>query len=62
MKIFKSISKEEYNVKSFKDRRKRVNRLIARYFMDGDEYRKYFEFSVATNYHDMLVQVSRQIN
>ncbi len=52
---FKEVVNTEFNVKSFDDRRKKVNRII--YAMEdenGFEYRKRLEFPIDTNYNQMV--------
>lgn len=59
---FNEIADEEYNVRSQKDGRKIVNRLIIGYkATNGDEYRKRFEFDKKASYQDMISQIPQQI-
>lgn len=61
MKTFKEIEREQYNVRSFDDQRRRVNRLIV-VFTDGKyDFVKRFEFPTQTSYHEMLLEVPKSI-
>ena len=49
------IIKESFNVRSNKDRRKKVNKIIASYLDNtGIEYRKGYEFDTITSYDNMI--------
>ena len=52
---FKMITNEQFNVRSTKDNRKKVNRIsVAYYLPDMHEIRKGFEHSTETSYNRMV--------
>lgn len=56
------IAKEEFDVESFKDRRKKVDRVVVGYKdRYGNEYRKGFEFPVGTSTTEKHNQIPKQI-
>lgn len=62
MKIFKAFEIEQFNVRSFDDRRKKVNRLIVSYEdKEGHEYRKRFEFPVTYSIEKMQQSIPLQL-
>ena len=63
MLYLKAIENETFNVRSFKDRRKKVNRIIVSYLDDtGAEYRKSFEFTKSTEFDKMRESIPLTIN
>ena len=59
---FNAVENEEFNVRDFKDRRKRVNRLTISYRSNGgNEYRKSFTFPVDYSYNTMIREIKHQI-
>lgn len=63
MKKFSHIVSETFDIRSFDDRRKKVNRIIVSYLDENDiEYRKRYEFDRNTSYDDMIKQIPQMIN
>lgn len=59
---FKAIEREDFNVKSYVDHRKHVNKLIVSYTgNDGYEYKKSYEFPVSTSMGVMIKSFPKQI-
>ena len=60
---FKAIENESFNVRSFKDKRKKVNRIITSYLdNNGIEYRKSFEFPKNTKFDKMRELIPLIVN
>lgn len=60
---FQHFIREEFNVKSRRDYRRRTNRLLVSYIgEDGYEYRKAFEFPVTQTVEEMQKQIAKSIN
>ena len=62
MLTLNSFEKEEYNVRSFKDRRTKVDRYVVSYLNEkGDEFRRAFEFPPHTPHDQVLQEIPKQI-
>jgi len=60
---FSKVIREEMGVKSFKDKRKKVNRLVCEFVdSDNNEYRKSFEFPLNYSYDKMVNSFQDKIN
>ena len=57
-----SYCKVEFKVRSCKDRRNKVNRVVAEYTAgNGDKYRKGYEFPMIMAYDEMIINIPGEI-
>jgi len=60
--FYNGIVTELWNIRAFKDNRKRVNALIVNYFdLNNFEYRKKFEFPTDKSYKEMMDSIPKEI-
>ena len=62
LKIYDHIVREDFNTRSYRDNRKRVNRIVISYKNDkGEEFRKSYEYPSETSRDMILNDFPRQI-
>lgn len=62
MKTFKAIEFEQFNKRSIKDRRVKINYIVVSYLdSNGIEYRKSYEFPKEMQWDDMVKAIPKQI-
>jgi len=62
VKVFDSIVREEFNKRSFKDNRKKVNRLVICYKdSSGNEFRKNYEFARNLSFNEMFQLIPKAL-
>ena len=61
-KVLFQFVREQFNVRSNKDKRKKVNRVVVAYKdNNGDEYRKSYEFPTSYTFDKMKAKIPTRI-